>query len=242
MTVLIASTVAPWKCDGAQEVAWLRTAEFIADEAADAGHEVEWFCAVERDGRGDAPFGTLMARIANLGGTVWRFSVDDNSDEIDAQNRLIRICTGRNLAIEFAQRSRDFSHILFLDSDIYPPPEIVPALLALRRPLAGLKVDAYSLDGKPVEATCLLEAGLEGADVREHWNTAGCLMVERLAFSKLRWRTEIDAGLTDDPCFQGDAVRYGFGQTWVRHDIVAQHHPGSMVPVENRPGDRVVYR
>lgn len=241
MRVLVGSTVAPWKADGASELAWLDGAEVMVEDARDAGHDVSFFCAIEQDARGDAPFGALLGRLEALGGVVWRFGLDDNAEEITSGNRLIRICTGRNLVIGYMQRDLSFSHVLFLDSDIYFPKETVRLLLALQRPVSGLAVGVYCLDGPRVKDEELAPLGLAGVDVREHWNTAGCLMVERRVLNRVRWGMDHDAGLTDDPTFQRDTVAAGFGETWVRHDVVARHC-GGMVAVEDRAADRRVWR
>jgi hypothetical protein len=78
--------------------------------------------------------------------------------------------------------------------------------------------------------------------VREHWNTAGCLLMRRGAALGLRWGWDPDRGMTDDPWFQDRAVALGFGQTWVRHDSLWHHHPPVIVPVERRGHDLSIFR
>lgn len=75
----------------------------------------------------------------------------------------------------------------------------------------------------------------EGADVRIHPTTAGALLLDRDVFRAIRWRGDNDAGLSDDPAFQADAERLGFGRTWVRHDVVWDHEP--LAPLEVRGRD-----
>ncbi len=224
--ITVATTVAPWKCNGLEELAWLDTAEEMMEDAASVGHDLTFFAAIEEDARGKEPFTELYTRLADLvNAEVWSFSLDDGAELIDSDNRLVRICTGRNLAHEFAMRHGQ-SHILFLDSDIAPDGDCISKLLEVNHPVVGGEVPTYCLSGPEVP----------GFDfpIQEHWNTAGFLLVRREVFSKLRWRWSKEDGMTDDICFQTDQQTWGFGQTWVRHDVHGQHFPPIIGPVEDR--------
>lgn len=281
MTVLIASTIASYKCTGGQDTMWLRNAELIADEAP---VDVEWFVSIERDARGDKPFTDLLWRMDQLDdATVWRFSLDDGSDEVDTHNRLWRICAGRNAAIEYALRDRNITHILYLDTDTAAPNDCVAKLLELDCGVAAGKVPIYNLCGpllnntNPGESPTLVrwprerdehghsdktdeEAKLDaayaaeqafchehpyvlgaipaGVEVREHWSTAGFLMVRRDVFSKIAWHYDPDAGNSDDPAYQAAAARLLGHTTRVRYDLIGQHADIPMVAIEDRGHDR----
>lgn len=244
--IVVASTTAAWKCDGREELTWLRNAEAMRKHAADVGHEVEFFLAIETDARGVAPFDAIVDRICDLDGHVWRYSLDDGSDEILSGNRLIRICMGRNLAQEHAMRNQA-SHLLFLDTDVLADEDCIPKLLELQHPVVGGNVGAYCMDGPVVPPLDTVYSEVphrnfpDGIEVKAHWNTAGFLMVERQVFSRVAWHYDLDAGLTDDPAYQRE-TRELFGETWVRYDVIGRH-VGALVAVEERTdADRHIYR
>lgn len=267
MKIAVCTTIASWKCTGTEEMAWVRQAEFMQDACEDAGHTIKFFAALEQDDRDDAPFKAIIHRLEQLDdATVWRYRYDDGADEINSDNRLHRICTGRNMAQEFAVRDPEVTHILFMDSDIMPDPDLILRLLELDHPVVGATVVwsgsgqvVYShLDGQKLEPGEQFGVGdlgasgfvpetstgwvPEGADVRVHWNSAGCLLVERDVFRCVQWHRDPDAGLSDDPAYQRETARQ-FGPTWVRHDVTVQHVPMAMVPVEQRTNyDKKVYR
>lgn len=237
--IVVASTVAAWKCNGRGELAWLETMETMAFDAQRIGEELRIFVAVELDARGLSPFDRLIERLqilqqaASIPFDLWTFSLDDVTDQITTTNRLIRICTGRNLAHEFAMRM-GATHILFLDTDTLVPGDCVSKLLEVNHPVVGGEVPNYCLHGPIVP----------GFDfpVEEHWTTAGFLLVSRDVFKVLRWRWNPDDGIiTDDPCFQSDQQVWGFGQTWVRKDVIGEHIE-PLVAVENRDADLKRYR
>jgi hypothetical protein len=91
-------------------------------------------------------------------------------------------------------------------------------------PVVSVNVPAYGLTGKVVN---------ENPRIEEHWNTAGMLLVNSPAFYDLPWSHNAMLNLSDDPAFQYHAERLGYGQTWVRKDIQA-NHMGQLVAVENR--------
>lgn len=271
MTIVVGTTVAPFKCDGRQEVAWLDEAEAIADT-----HDVKFFAALEVDGRRLGPYRVLLDRLDDIAMTdhsvdYWRFAIDDRSTETTSSNRLIRICTGRNLVHEYAMRDQSVTHILFADSDIRIPGDCIPKLLEIDHGVVGGHVGIYALDGPNLfpedrdlwrigrersqfpdteeggkawleeQRYCVANPRAEmpvgfpdDADVREHWSTAGFLLVRRDVFSTVAWHYDLDRGCTDDPAFQNAVERAGFGRSWIRHDLIADHEPVPMVAVENR--------
>jgi hypothetical protein len=259
MTLLVATTCVSFKCDGT-ELHWLRYAD------AWAAQGVQFFAALQLGHGHDERFQRLRARLDELGATVWTFAIDQGEPVITAGTRLVGICTGRNLAHQYAQANPDIEAILFIDSDILPPPDGPERLLEVDRLLVGGCVPAYCLDGprviveedphpsdegrhwvtkvdmipKPLYMRTAERPFPRCADVREHWNTAGALLVRREAFRFLRWRTDLDEGLTDDPCFQYDAAAIGFGLTWVRHDTYWHHEP--LGPLDGRGHDLSIIR
>lgn len=291
MTIGVATTTVAWKCNGREELAWLLNAEEMEEIANDAGHDLKWFVALEQDARGDAPFEMLLDELCGLGlhHTVWRFQYDDGADEYTTQNRLARICAGRNMAQEWAVRQIDMSHLLFLDSDITPEGDCIPKLLELQQPVVGGHVPIYALHGPGISPyTRPSDNGSEppydehdeqhvlariiedpsprlsmedhqaqenfvfahpfeekpdgwpdDAEVQEHWNTAGFLLLERKVFSRVAWNYDPDAGNSDDPAFQRNCAEMFGHQTWVRHDVTGHHVPGA-AGCESHPNREVV--
>lgn len=231
--IVVATTIPAFKCNGASELAWLNNATEIAESHPEG---VEFFAAIEVDGRGQLPFLNLFRRFNETLGdenwTFWQFSIDTGEDEITTGNRLIRICTGRNLAQEYAKRA-GATHILFVDSDTMIPGDSIPKLLEVDWPVAGGDVPAYGLHGPVIDEYPF--------PVEEHWNTAGFLLIRREVFRKVAWHWDADAGLTDDPTYQNDQQAHGFGQTRVRKDLIA-HHVEWLLPLEERGHDRTYYR
>lgn len=257
--LLVASTVAAYKADKAEYVeSWLTWAEEWRAGGA------RFFCAVQQRGRDERDrLDHLRARLRALEATTWLFSVDEGETSVGNSQRLTGICTGRNLAHEFAQRDRSIEAILFLDTDVCPQWDAPERLLEVQAPVVGGTIPTYGLDGpkadlaagqddawwlRSADTGSLVPISVvdrpwpEGADVHEHWVSAGFLLVRRDAFRRLRWRWDLDAGSTDDPCFQADAVEVYRHQTLVRHDVIAHHQPGAIAPFDQRGHDLTVVR
>jgi hypothetical protein len=242
--VLVATTCAPWKCNGVGELAWLDRAEERLMRAEDAGIRLTHFLAAEVDGRGMEPYDALEDRLCEVKAAAdpawdvvtWQFRVDDLIQEFDGRSRLHRICAGRNLAHEYAQSDFSISHILFIDTDTSVPADSVNRLLEVDHGIVCGHVPNYAHSGPKVP-----NPEYRDMDLQEHWTTAGFMMVRRDVFRKMRWRWDLQSGSTDDPCFQADAQEFGFGQTWVRHDVVGTHVE-PLVGVEERDADRTYYR
>lgn len=228
--IAVVSTLPPFKMGGADGYwsSWLANAEAIRDSHDD----VRFVAALEQDARGLDPFRPLIDRLAHVGGMVLGFSYDDGATTITTSNRLVRICTGRNLLTQWAV-DNGASHILYADADTAIPGDAIPKLLEVDWPVVGGRVPTYCLEGPVVDGYPFR--------VAEHMNTAGFLLVARDVFRKLRWRVDPDLGMTDDPCFHADATALGF-PTRVREDCVAAHYPPSIGPLELRNHDLKVYR
>lgn len=227
--IVVAATTVSWKCNGT-ETCWLESAEGLG---ANSPEEIRFFASLEVDARGTEPFTNLLERLTGLGGEFWTFNLEDGVDEIDSNTRLPRICMGRNVIIDYALRS-GASHILFLDTDLRIPGDSISKLLALDWPMVAGDMPNYMYQEK-ADAPPLL-----GYDfpVAEHWSPAGYLLVAREVFRKVRWRVDVEAGMTDDPCFAQDVAALGF-PTRVRKDIWAEH-VDMLIRVEDRADDRKV--
>jgi GT2 family glycosyltransferase len=234
--IVVGATSCPWKADAGEDLHWL----FAADEMLADRPDLLFFLALEVDARGDEPHRRVLERLASLPSRVWRFMVDDGSDEIGTENRLIRICTGRNLVREFGQRE-GAEAVLYLDVDLRVPGDCVSRLLEVDAPLVGGRVPAYAhLTGPMVS---------EDPPVRRHMNTAGFLLAKGDAYRRMVWSWDKgargtslgDPGLTDDFATQRDAHELGFGPTLVRQDVVGAHR-GQLLRVEDRRADRAYRR
>lgn len=221
--ILVASTIPAYiaSTETGYWGSWLSNAQILQQTA-----EVQFFASLETDARGIKPFKNLIDRLQAVGGTYTTFSYDDNSEVINYKNRLVRIITGRNI-INYHAMDNGYSHIFFLDADIAVPNYAITELLEMDWPIVGLNVGAYQLTGPNVEGYP------EHWDVREHWNTAGCLLVQRKIFTRVYWRVNFDIGLSDDPCYASDAKDLGY-PTRVRHDIQGVHFPASIATMESR--------
>jgi hypothetical protein len=209
---------------------WLINAERLRDSHPDG---VRYFAAIEVDARGLEPFAPLLDRLRDLGGEWWTFSLDDGRESVTTQNRLRHITTGQNLVTDYAC-SMWASHLLFMAADCTPPPDAIPKLLQVDWPIVGGHVPTYCLDGPEVPEYPF--------PVRRHMATAAFVMLRRDLFRSLRWRWDLDEGMTDDPCLYWDAKRLHGVETYVRHDVVGRHWPECIGPVETRGHDMRVVR
>lgn len=231
--ILVGCTLAPYKMgdDEGYWASWLATADELR---ASHNDDVEFFAALEVDGRGLEPYEPLLEWLVKYDVTYWTFSLDDGAKEITTSNRLVRICTGRNLITEHALR-QGASHILYVDADTRVPGDSLTRLLEMDWPVVGGFVPTYDAiyDGPLVDEYPF--------EVHEHANTAGFLLVAQEVARRLRWRIDVPAGLTDDPCYHNDATELGY-PTRVRYDLIARHYPETLPPMEDRGHDRKVYR
>ncbi len=227
MKIVVGATAAGHKAGEATR--WLAHAEAMR---AATPHEIDFFLAAEMRPDGQEPrLEAGCAQVRTLGGSVWKFMIDDGAERIDAGNRLIRICEGRNLVIEFALR-RAADWIFFVDADLVVPADAIIRMLELRHPFCGIRVDSYCLSGPPV-------AGYE-FPVEAYQNTAGAWFVHRSLFRFFRWLWDPDDGLTDDPAtYRVIRDRLGCEQ-YNRGDVHGEHMP--LVPFEARAADRGVAR
>jgi hypothetical protein len=255
--IVVASTLAAFAMDDPDIWgSWLINAEQIQ-----ASHpDVRYFAAIETDARGLEPFVPLLERMAEIDGCQWEFSLDDGRTEVTTANRLRHITLGQNLATDYALSHPDCTHLLFLAADLEPPADTLTKLLEIDHPIVGGHVPTYCLDGPKVESTYTnardgntvgfdtdlpVPATLwppPDADVRVHMASAAFILIRRDLLRFVRWRWDLDAGMSDDPCLHYDAKTFHGIETLVRHDCVGQHHPESIPSIEQRGYDLTVHR
>lgn len=242
--IVVATTVAAFAMDNPDTWgAWLATGEGLQEHSP---VETHFFVAIEVDARGIEPFEPLLARLNELGGSYWTYSLDDGRTEVTTANRLRHITMGQNLCSDFAT-SPGFDWMLFLAADLRPPADAIPKLLALEHPLVGGEVPTYCLAGptvmhhvdvaKPAQPRYPKEW-----DVQEHMATAAFVMAHRDVYTRLRWRWDAVAGMSDDPAYHHDAKTLLGIDTYVRHDCIGRHFPDAIGPVETRGHDMSVHR
>jgi hypothetical protein len=238
--ILVGSVTTAHKLDGT-ETKWLTYAEQIAASHPDG---VKFFIAVELDSRGFyEAYNSLLDRLSEVRAEVWTYTIDktpfsSKAYEITTRERFVRIATGRNLVTEVGITS-GASHILFVDTDTEPPADALPKLLAVNRALVFGHVPTYCLDGPRLP--------LMPGDTRQHWSSAGFVLVQREAFRRVRWGWDPDDQMTDDPAYARDVTVVGTGlnHDWApvtRHDCVALHYPEVIGPLETRGTDRFLRR
>lgn len=258
MTVLVGTTLAAFAMDRPELWgSWLNNAESMQRDWADAkGEHVHFFAAIELDARGYAPFDALTARLAALNGSIndydsaFGFTLDDGRTEVTTNNRLRHITMGQNLVTDYACSRPDVTHLLFMAADCEPPADAISKLVELDWPIVGGHVPTYCLDGPRrfhMERECgdistAIKDVPAGADVREHMATAAFILLRRDLFTKLRWRWDLDAGMTDDPCMHHDALTLLGTPTYVRHDVIGKHYPECIPAIEERGYDLHVER
>lgn len=229
--IVVGTTTCAAYCDQIDtSEAWMRNAEAIH---ASVDVEVHYFAALEIDRRGLEPFASLLARLEEVGGHYWSYSLDDGRTEVTTENRLRHLSMGQNLATDFAV-SCGASHLLFLAADLEPPPDALPKLLALDHPMVGGEVSTYCLSGPDVDGYPF--------PVQRHMPTAAFVLIAREVFNVLRWRWDAEAGMSDDPAYHHDARELLGVEALVRKDCVGVHHPVRIGPVETRGHDMKVHR
>jgi hypothetical protein len=225
---------------------WLANAEAVR---ASVGDEVRYYAAIELDQRGIEPFVPLGDRLHEVRGLFETFSFDDGSEVRTTDNRLVRICAGQNFGSHYAA-AHGASHVLFVATDVVMPDDVLPRLLELDWPICGLNIPTYCLgQGAPSAADAIDTWGCslgpttahrpylgpnDEWDVRVHMQSAALLLVRRDVFTRLRWRTDPDRGMTDDPCYHADARDFLGWETLVRHDVQASHYPEAVGAMETR--------
>lgn len=217
--------------------AWLRNAEAMAQDHPN----IEFFAALEVDGRGLEPFRPLLDLFDDLSTKGVRcsnfvFMLDDGAVEITTANRLRRITMGQNLVNDYC-RSVGADWLLFMAADCAPPGDALSKMLALNHPLVGGHVSTYCLDG-PIVSKYI---GEYRDEIREHMATAAFVLLSRSVFNRIGWRWDRDTGESDDPCLHRDAREFLSVPTYVHHGVIGRHYPEAIPAIEHRGHDRTLY-
>lgn len=243
MTILVASLVAPPILDDPRRWAsWIRNHEAIKESVPDT--EVRYYCAVELDGRGLAPYrdaGWLnMAETAGV--SFETFTYGSGRTILHTENRLKHICLGRNIISQHAITDPGITHIMGLDGDVSPPPDILPNLLAVNYPLVSAHIPTYCF----ISPDIYINPRNPDQDYPATWrvqptpmSSAGAWLAERWVFSSLRWRTDPALGMSDDPSYLFD-MKHVLGvdpPILQRTDTIAEHWPPTIGPIETRLAD-----
>lgn len=226
--------------------AWLYGAEESRRVCEENGIALHFFAAVEVDARGIELFSPLVDRLRELGGGYWTFMLDDGRTEVTTANRLRHITTGQNLASDYCT-SPSIDYMLFMAADCQPAAAAVPKLIELDHPIVGGHVSTYGLHGPTVMHTVDMHKPAEPRypdewDVQEHMATAAFMLIHREVYTRLRWRWDAVAGMSDDPAYHHDAKTLLGLDTYVRHDVVGRHYPMTIGAVETRGHDMTVVR
>lgn len=229
--VLVGTTLAAYVMDQVDTwKAWTYNWEQVKASHPDG---VDYFCAIQIDGRGMSPFWPLEDRLQEIGGTYWKFLLDDGREWVTTNNRTRHVNVGQNLVTDNACAG-GYSHLLFLGADTEPPPDILPKLLELNHPLVAAYMPTYGIRGKPVDGYPFpVEAG-------EFSSSA--LLIARYVFRHIRWRWDLEDGLTDDPAYHKDARDQLGIQAYVRMDCQPRHYPMCVPGIEHRGHDMRVIR
>lgn len=236
---VIGTPLVGWKIDRNEHLTWIQNIVNIKSKFPNA----KFFVALELDSRGIEPYTQFVELLKSLNIDYWTYSINDFNEDVTFRNRWIRIETGRNLIREYAQRKRviggnhwgedtqkdniginNYDAILYVDSDMMLDVIHIEKMFEIDRPLVGVNVPEYGLKGKIIN---------ENPRIEEHWNTAGMLLVNSPAYYQLIWGHNAFLNLSDDPAFQYISEKIGWGQTWVRKDIDA-NHKGQLIEVEKR--------
>lgn len=242
--VLIGATLAPYILSKpAAAVAWLQAIE----DGAAQGVQTSVYAALETDSRGIEPYAQsgFLDRLEAAGGR-WDAFRGDTVTAVTTSNRVARIVKGLNLVRRAAlDWPENFSHVWYMHADTYAPRVSLARLLDLNWPIVGAHVPAYALDGPRVTRDNQLRwhnvpggpygsGSILSADVRVHMSPGASLLVHRSLSRLIHWREDPVAGLTDDPAYWHDARTLYSCETLVRHDVVCEHYPQYLTPMENR--------
>jgi hypothetical protein len=226
MRIVVATTLAAFAMEHEETWnAWLWNAEKVREAGQSVGADVDFFAAVEVDRRGMEPFEPLLSRLDDLGGTVWTWVLNDGRTEVHTNNRLRHITAGQNFATEYCNGTLA-DWMLFMAADCAPPDDVLPKLLELDHPLVGSEIPTYCLSGPVVEKYPF--------PVQEQLISVAAVLVRRDVFKVLRWRYDVEAGMSDDPSYRHDAETLLGVKSYVRKDCVARHYPEAIGPVESR--------
>jgi len=159
-------------------------------------------------------------------------------DPKPASTRIEKIVNGRNYIRDYALKN-DYDFLLFLDSDVLIHPRTLEALLATKQDVvAGIYLNVFQLDGKPVIAPVLFKDlgngqcqlyKYEGAAVQKVMEIGaaglGCTLISKKVLKDIPFRT-FGASATggEDMAFFVDARAKGF-KTFANTFVKCLHRP-----------------
>lgn len=215
MTIVIGTTLASFAMS--EPDAWQSWLKHHERQIASHPEGVQHFAALQTDARGMEPFAPLIERLEAIGGEYWTFSLDDGRTKVDMTNRWRHVAFGENCVMDYCNGRPDVSHLLFLAADTAAPSNILPAMLEMEHPLCAPFISTYGLRGPRVARYDYW--------VEDAMASAAAIFMDRSVFRRLRWRWDLDASMSDDPCFHADAKELLGIPTYVRHDVQAKHYP-----------------
>jgi hypothetical protein len=228
--IVVGATVAAFVMDQEETWGyWLRRAE----ELKGSHENVQFFCSIQVDARGLEPFAPLISRLDEVGAHYWTYSLDDGRTEVNSLNRIRHICFGRNLIVDYAVQHHA-SHILYLDADCNPPEDVIPKLLEVEHPLVAGFIPTYAITSELIPN--------QPFPLMDTWASAGCILASSEVFNRIRWRWNQFPYITDDPCYYADAKELLGIKMYVRKDVVTQHYPEHIGPIETRGHNMEVIR
>jgi hypothetical protein len=207
----------------------MRNAEQVRENSPEP---VEYFAAIQLDGRGMEPFTPLLDRLESIGGEYWTYMFDDGRTNVTMTNRLRHLTLGQNICTEYSVATRA-SHMLFMAADCMPPDDVMPRMLEMNHPLCAPFIRTYNLVGPDVPDYPF--------PVMDAMASAACIFISSDVFRRLRWRSDYEHG-SDDPCYRRDAKELLGIPTHVRKDVFAKHFPESIGSYEARGFNTEVVR
>jgi hypothetical protein len=229
--IVVGTTLAAFVMDNPDHwSSWMKNAE----EIQKTHHDVKYFAAIQIDARGLEPFAPFLERLESIGGEYWTYMLDDGRTSVTTGNRLRHITFGQNIVVDYSQSIPHCTHLLFMAADCMPPNDVLPKLLEIEHPLTAPYITTYGLTGPKVEKYSF--------HVMDAMASAAAIFIERSVFTKIRWRWDFDANMSDDPCYHHDAKNYLGIPTYVRKDIIAKHFPEAVGAVETRGHNMEVVR
>lgn len=247
MTVLVGTTLTTFAMDDPDTWgSWIRNAEAI--RAAVPDERVEFFAAIQTDRRGLGYFQPLLDRLTELavqdaGGIEWwDYRLDDGRTTVTTANRLLHLTMGQNLVSFRAMSDPAVSHLLFMAADCQAPDDVLAELLPMHHDYVAPYVPTYGLRGEPVPWSVRTGDVYRTVPCERAMPSAAAVLLSRRVFSRLKWRFDLDEGLSDDPALLRDAADLLGVSPLVRMDVVARHFPESIGPVETRGHDMTVVR
>lgn len=243
MSILVASLIAPPFLDDQRRWgSWLTNCNEIKKSVP--GTDVSYYCAVELDGRNMAPYNksgwTHAVESADV--RYETFTYDSGRTRIETNSRIKHICLGRNIISQVAIMNKDVTHILTIDGDVIPPADILPNLLEINYPIVAAHIPSYcfivpSITTNPRNSEQVYPDKWDVQPTPQ--SSAGAWLIERSVFQSVRWRSDPNYNLSDDPSYLYD-VKNVLGidpPVLQRTDTVANHWPPAIGPIDTRLSD-----